>query len=182
MIATLLLLLLTYTVEGQRTNPCPANPATSGYISVTDINLDIQDAVDLVSNGTIPTLPFLYPICPGSTLVFNDGDTPIQPRLDASFTCGIDGVADDCEIQGGATQFILRADTAFKDFGLSNVSMAGIRFTGFTEASIAVFGSEDTNVGLQMEDCEWTVSQSFTTENSHLLGIILFVYQRLFPL
>lgn len=147
------------TTTAQRTNPCPSDPATSGYTTISDINLDLQDAADLVLSGDIPPiLPLLYPICPDSALIFEPDDVPIQPRLDASFTCGIDGAANNCQIQGGTTQFLLRGDTAFPDLGLSNVTMRGIIFSAFTEASIAVFGSAEIDVDVVLEECSWTVS------------------------
>lgn len=163
MIRTLVVLLFfcltATTTTAQRTNPCPSDPATSGYTTISDINLDLQDAADLVLSGdTPPILPLLYPICPGSALIFEPDDVPIQPRLDASFTCGIDGEANNCQIQGGTTQFLLRGDTAFPDLGLSNVTMRGIIFSAFTEASIAVFGSAEIDVDLVLEECSWTVS------------------------
>jgi hypothetical protein len=174
-VAALMVVLLCKSVDSQRTDPCPSNPAISGYITVENINLDIQDEVDKVANGTDPVTPYLYPLCPDTTLLFNDGDGPIQPRLDASFTCGIDGTATGCEIRGGTTQFLLRADAAFNDSGLSNVTISGIRFTGFTDTSIGIFGSEGMTAGVLLENCEWTVSQTLELVHAYIVYLLPFI-------
>ena len=159
--------------ESQRTSSCPNDPGSTGYLTIGDIVLDIQEEVARIEGGEDPVPPYNYPICQETTLFFNDGDLAIVPALDKSFfTCGEDGLGTGCEIRGGTTQFTVNEENLVSGSILESnftVTFRGFVFAGFSETSIEITGGQDT-VSVTVEDCEFSVSL-YTPES--LIGLRL---------
>jgi len=159
--------------ESQRTSSCPNDPGSTGYLTIGDIVLDIQEEVARIEGGEDPVPPYNYPICPQTTLLFNAEDLSIAPTLDKSFfTCGEDGLGTGCEIRGGTTQFTVNEENLVSGSILESnftVTFRGFVFAGFSETSIEITGGQDT-VSITFEDCEFSVSL-YTPES--LIGLRL---------
>ena len=146
--ASLLLLLACISLRaqkasGQRIQECFEQGSIVGYTSIEDINLDMED---IVMNGTIAG-PYQFTLCPLSTFEVVE---PLRPLLSNSvFVCGTGSVGESCTITGGTQQVVLEGD-------VNDVTLFGLDFENFSNASIAASASGNSTV--RLEQCRWRVS------------------------
>ena len=151
--------------------PCPMNPTLTGYVSIANINRDMQDELNrIAAGGAKPTAPYVMTLCPG--VVFDAvGNHTLRPLLnDVEFVCGQSGsVAQNCTIDGGNRQVVV-ADSTVQGYSINSVTFMGITFNGFQgDSSSTITASSPAQVNYN--NCIWQVNMS---ENVVLCDILWF--------
>jgi hypothetical protein len=134
----LLVLILGEESSGFENNvrPCPGNPSISGYASINDMKIDMQDEIRIIDNGGTPQDAYIFVLCPFTQ--FDTTSDSLIPLLDNSiFFCGDQGDVDDsCQISGGSILVVIR-DSEISNYVINEVSFVGVTFSGFTDTAIS---------------------------------------------
>jgi hypothetical protein len=132
--------------------PCPSDPAVSGYSSIFSLNSDMFIELARIGTGGEPQDEYIFVLCPNMEFDFNlnsnnDTTVPLMPVLDESiFQCGAQGSQlDSCVFLGGTTQVVLE-DSSIPEFPLETVEFRGVTFAEFEVAAVAGGASDATNL------------------------------------
>jgi hypothetical protein len=111
--------------------------------------------LDRILSGGLPSADYTYNLCPNR--VYDASEEPITPVLGNSFIlCGEDGNPDNsCTVLGGRTQVEIDAPLSYS-FSSYGTTFTGIRFTMFTNASVAARGIPPQQV--TFDRVTWSVS------------------------
>jgi hypothetical protein len=140
--------------------PCPSNPEMIGYMSVEDLNADMNTELQRITDGGSQPESYFLLLCPETT--FSTFDDPLMPTLNrATFSCGETGdVNQNCIFSGGEQNIRVR-DPGVEGYIFNTMNFIGLTFQAFTDQSINLRGIAPTEAVFM--DCVWQVrSVSFT--------------------
>lgn len=138
-----------------QTTVCRQGSAEIGYTTIAAVNSDMQAELAKIQGGGLPQSQYTFNLC--SQTEFDATAEPLRPVLSNSFfVCGSDGKSSNlCTFMGGQLQVEI-LDSTLPSYPLTDITMSGMTFAGFSGVSIEASASLPTNLNLM--DVVFTVS------------------------
>jgi hypothetical protein len=145
-------------VSNAQSTRCRQGSAEVGYTTIAAVNSDMQAELAKIQGGGMPQSQYTFNLC--SQTEFDATVEPLRPVLSNSFfVCGSDGKSNNlCTFLGGPLQVEI-LDSGLQVYPLTDITVSGVTFAGFTEAAIDASASLPSILNLM--DVVFTVSSDF---------------------